>query len=879
MEDFILYIGKAALALGAFYLAYLALFQHQKHFFFNRIYLPVSFLVSFLIPLITFTKVNYIQPIPAATSTGFAYLPEAAVASEPQFNFEWYHYLLGIYALGIVVFMLNLLIGHLKAMNIIRFSRLKELFGAQVNLTKKDVHPFSFFSRIVLSERTLKNPDLKMIVDHEMIHVRERHTLDILFAELLFLFQWFNPFAWLTRDAMRNNLEYLTDHQVAQNHNAEAYQLAMVGLAHKKGVAPFLTALNGSQLKNRIIMMKKKTENRYSLMKQLVVLPLLAILVMGLSNKEVKTEIVQEAAQSVQITDVTQLIYHQISLSGIVTDENGNLIGGVEIYSQNGNLVAQTGENGKFRISPEDNEKSFIVAKEGYRSTEIKNDTGKSKEQLLIQLDRIEKSPKGKVISGKITNEGGDGLPAVAVLVKGTNIGTISDVHGNYEIKTDENNTLLFSMVGHERKEVAIDGKTELNVQLKSDGSETPEQVKVIGYGKMNEVPRVDLLANSENPPLYIVDGKEFKNIDWLESDEIETIDVLKGESAKILYKEKGKNGVIAITTKAAAKDKTDEVKVIGYGEQKTKNDPLERVRVHISGNSEDPLYIVDGKPIADINSIDPNDIESVSVLKGEQATALYGSVGGKNGVVIVTTKEAAKAKMEDAVVLIEGIPYDGDINDIDPETIESMEVLKGESATERFGPVAKDGAVSIKLKGSTDFGGKSPLIILDGEKYTGDMDDIDPNDIESITVLKDASAIETYGEDAKDGVILINTKSEEITSELDLRRFIAKRIKYPTKAVEKGSQGTVQAFVEFGKENKVVSIHDYKQKNIEYLEDVVVVGYAKNGVKQPTDDEVMVPELVLELKRVLEQLPSVDIKKFKGKAVGVSVKFVLQEK
>ncbi|HYQ56556.1 MAG TPA: hypothetical protein VEP89_04340, partial [Draconibacterium sp.] len=152
MEDFLLYTGKAALALGAFYIAYLALFQHQKHFLFNRIYLPVSFLVSFIIPLVTFTKVKYIQDIPVAAANSFAYLPEATGANESQFSLEWYHYLLAIYALGVLVFSLNLLTGHLKAIKIIRFSRLKELFGAQVNLTEKDIHPFSFFSRIVLSE-------------------------------------------------------------------------------------------------------------------------------------------------------------------------------------------------------------------------------------------------------------------------------------------------------------------------------------------------------------------------------------------------------------------------------------------------------------------------------------------------------------------------------------------------------------------------------------------------------------------------------------------------------------------------------------------------------------------------------------------------------
>ncbi|WP_372650786.1 carboxypeptidase-like regulatory domain-containing protein, partial [Draconibacterium sp.] len=532
MEDIILYIGKAALALGAFYLAYLALFQHQKHFLFNRIYLPVSFLVSFLIPLITFTKVNYIKPIPVAVSESFAFLPEAVVANEPQFTFQWYHYLLAIYALGIVVFLLNLLIGHLKAINIIRFSRLKELFGAQVNLTLKDVHPFSFFSRIVLSEKTLKNPDLKMIVDHEMIHVRERHTLDILFAELLFLFQWFNPFAWLIRDAMRNNLEYLTDHQVAQNHNAEAYQLAMVGLAHKKGVAPFLTALNGSQLKNRIIMMKKKTENRYSLLKQLVVLPLLAILIMGLSNKEVRTEVLHNDAQLKVVVDGVELpadhpdlmkidfsngfdggevinalgledkvvanalsfdknpkedgVYciqtsdyvpgtntgfeqavngtptSELTIKGKITNDKGEPIPAVAVLIEGTTTGTISDFAGNYVINVVGEDAVLVFNMLGYEFRKVPA----NKEEINVVLTKSDidskQSPNGVVVesgqmvAGKITNEDGDAIPAVAVLVEGTTTGTISDFAGNYEISTDENSTLVFLMIGYAEKKIDV---------------------------------------------------------------------------------------------------------------------------------------------------------------------------------------------------------------------------------------------------------------------------------------------------------------------------------------------------------------------------------------------------------------------------------------
>ncbi|HKI88487.1 MAG TPA: M56 family metallopeptidase, partial [Draconibacterium sp.] len=303
MENFLIYIGKSALAAGAFYLVYLALFQNQKQFSFNRIYLPVSLALSFAIPLITFTTVKTIEAIPAASQSipvlpeSFAPAPQPAgqpVAPSPSFGWEWYHYLFAIYAAGIALFLFRLLVGHGKAWNIILTSRVQELFKNWVNISKKDIHPFSFFNRIVLSEKTLSHPHLKLIIDHEKIHVKEKHTLDILFAEILFLLQWFNPFAWLMKDEVKNNLEYKTDDEIVRTTDPPTYQLAMVSLAHKTGVATFLTALNGSQLKNRIIMMNKKSGNKYARLKQLMVLPLLAVLVMGLSNKEVKTEFIQQ---------------------------------------------------------------------------------------------------------------------------------------------------------------------------------------------------------------------------------------------------------------------------------------------------------------------------------------------------------------------------------------------------------------------------------------------------------------------------------------------------------------------------------------------------------------------------------------------------------
>ncbi|QIA06742.1 carboxypeptidase-like regulatory domain-containing protein [Draconibacterium halophilum] len=886
MEDILLYIGKAAMALGAFYMAYLALFQHQKHFLFNRIYLPVSFLISFLIPLVTFTKVNYIKEIPAAAANSFAFLPEATTAPQTQFTLEWYHYLLAIYALGIVVFFCHLLIGHLRAMKIIRFSRLKELFGAEVNLTGKDVHPFSFFSRIVLSEKTLKNPNLKMIIDHEMIHVRERHTLDILFAEFLFLLQWFNPFAWLVRDAMRNNLEYLTDDQVAQKHNAEAYQLAMVGLAHKKGVAPFLNALNGSQLKNRIIMMKKKTENRYSLLKQLVVLPLLAILIMGLSNKEVRTEVLQESNIDVEQSRETVLVKHLVTFSGVVVNEDGTVLHGVNIYNSKGELVDETNSDGKFRFSPEANENTFLVTKDGYGSVQITNDTGKSKEQLFLQLDRIEKSSEETVVSGKITNNKGEPLSAVAVLIEGTTTGTISDFSGNYEIKVaNKDAVLVFNMLGYEFRKVPA-SKEKINVVLTKSDIESQQSPNGVVVKPEHTVTGKITNEDGDGIPaaMVLVKGttvgtvSDFSGNYKIETDEKNTL-VFKmiGYAAKEVAID-GKSEIY-VQLRADGSGKKDEVKVIGYGVQNKDNLPkidIEKLGFETT-SGEAPLYFVDGKEMGNVANISAEDIESISVLKDESATSLYGDKG-KNGVIIITTKNAVKKEISDALVIVDGIPYGGDIDDIDPETIESVEVLKNENATKRYGPKAKDGAVVIRLKGSAGLDGKSPLMFLDGEKYTGDMDDIDPGNIQSINVLKDASAIETFGEEGKDGVILIRTKLSDIASIMDLRKFIAQKIKYPKELVEANATGVSKIYVKVNSSGSIISADEKVIKGATPVDEVIVVAYKQNEANDTTVLDAQ-NKFNREVKRVILQLPKLNIPEFMDKTIVFNVKFMLQEK
>ena len=390
MEAYLTYIAKVSIATFVFYLAFLLLFQNRKQFVFNRLFLPVSFLISYLIPLISIPVVRTVE-MTSFEMTGqvFSSTQSAETKVESFFPIEWHQLLWGIYLVGLCGFLFQLILGNLKASRIIQKSRKATLFGMPVSLTNKDVHPFAFFNRIVISENTLASPDIEMIVIHENIHVKENHTLDVIFTELLFLFQWFNPFAWLIRDAVKNNLEYKTDHQIVQKFNPKTYQLAMVSLADKSGVTPFLNSLNGSQLKNRIIMMKSKKDNKYAIVKQLAVIPLLAFLVVTLANREVKSEVVPAISQNNVNLENNALL----SSDKINENKNQNLKLSVDdkVYPANDATEKAEFPNGKWNEWIGNQLKHFSEGKPNGWGFAIK---------YSIVIDKTGKVRDGKIIKG-----------------------------------------------------------------------------------------------------------------------------------------------------------------------------------------------------------------------------------------------------------------------------------------------------------------------------------------------------------------------------------------------------------------------------------------------------------------------------------------------
>lgn len=228
-------------------------------------------------------------------------------------------------------------------------------------------------------------------------------------------------------------------------------------------------------------------------------------------------------------------------------------------------------------------------------------------------------------ISGTITDDKGLPIPGVTVALKGTTIGTTSDVSGKYSITLSANSgTLVFSSLGFISKEVVLGSSTTIDVQLLTD-SKTLSEVVVVGYGSQKKrdvtgsVASVNL-ANVDKTPVF------------------GTAQLLQGQ-------------------------------VSGVQVTQTNSQPGASFTVRIRGTnsinySSDPLYVVDGFAGADISSINPNDIASIDVLKDASSTAIYGNRGA-NGVVIITTKMGTAGKSVVTADVYSGVQRVGKILDM----------------------------------------------------------------------------------------------------------------------------------------------------------------------------------------------------------------------
>ncbi|MEZ2443461.1 SusC/RagA family TonB-linked outer membrane protein [Chitinophaga sp. RCC_12] len=248
-------------------------------------------------------------------------------------------------------------------------------------------------------------------------------------------------------------------------------------------------------------------------------------------------------------------------------------------------------------------------------------------DKIVVITKKTTSLPAGKelnriTVSGSISDEKGSPLPGVSIRVKGTSLGITTDSHGSFTLAVpDDNSILVCSYVGFESKEVNVKGQSLINIVLKLQSASLNDLV-VIGYGtqqKKNLTSSVSSIKGSE------LTGVAVTSLDA----------ALQGKAA----------GIQVVQNSGAPGDETY-IRIRGNGSLFGENRPLYVIDGVPMSNLPAAQYGVsgDGQRIATTNNINPNDIQSVEILKDAAATAIYGSRGA-NGVILITTKRGAEGK------------------------------------------------------------------------------------------------------------------------------------------------------------------------------------------------------------------------------------------
>lgn len=284
MTPILAYFIKVNIGITIFY-AFYRLFVYRDTFFnWRRFALLAFFVISLIYPFMNFQDwIKEQEPMQEfVTVYTTAILPEVNITST-NVNTIWAPAIENILLIGYIIVVALLIIRfitQLMSIFIIAIhSRKDYLCKTQVYILDKPSCPFSFFKWIFIHPALHDEKETKEILAHEGTHAIQWHSIDVIISEIITIGCWINPFAWLLKREVRNNLEYMADNRVIlSGHDTKSYQYHLLGLAHQKAAANLYNSFKVLPIKNRITMMNRKRSKSIGKTKYALFIPLAALL-------------------------------------------------------------------------------------------------------------------------------------------------------------------------------------------------------------------------------------------------------------------------------------------------------------------------------------------------------------------------------------------------------------------------------------------------------------------------------------------------------------------------------------------------------------------------------------------------------------------------
>ena len=300
-----IYLIKINVALMLLYGFYRLTVSRDTFFGLRRLTLWLIYAVVLMVPALNLEY--WVRDTPTMVSMANVYAdtfyPVVVVKAQAP-SITWMDMLLGIYWAGVAVLSLRLVWQLFSIIRLAVISRKQEVEGITVHLLRGEGSPFSFFRWVFMYPSTLEGKQLHEVMVHECTHVSGLHSLDTLFSELFSIACWFNPFAWLMKQEVRMNLEYLADESVLSDGNArKSYQYHLLGLAYRQPNESTKIANNFNllPLKKRIKMMNKRRTSEIGKAKYLLFAPLAGALLMVSNIESVAREIGEQFPEVAEV--------------------------------------------------------------------------------------------------------------------------------------------------------------------------------------------------------------------------------------------------------------------------------------------------------------------------------------------------------------------------------------------------------------------------------------------------------------------------------------------------------------------------------------------------------------------------------------------------
>ena len=380
MSDYLL---KANVILALLYAFYRLFFYRDTFFNYRRATLLCILVVSALAPLPWMQLwMGSLPPVQAVgTFTTEVLLPEFVVTPKTgSTGITLLQVAAWIYGIGVCLLMGRIGIQLGAIARLTRRCPRMELNGMAVRALPKGEAPFSFFRRIFVCPTDHTPEELDEILAHEQTHARQIHSLDVVMAELACALCWFNPFAWLWKREIRQNLEYLADQSVlAEGHDRRTYQYHLLGLAYHKAAATIYNNFNVLPLKKRIRMMNKQRSKSIGQLKYLLFVPVAALLAAACAGNQKQDTAEGGAMDEVAVVGyAVDSVEKQPAANMDVTAENliqGEVYDMVEVAPQfpggTKELMAWLGKNIRYPVAAQEAGKQgrvvlqFVITKEG----------------------------------------------------------------------------------------------------------------------------------------------------------------------------------------------------------------------------------------------------------------------------------------------------------------------------------------------------------------------------------------------------------------------------------------------------------------------------------------------------------------------------------